>query len=262
MGAWHRHTFGGNGAVSHLAVIPARHGGRDELWLSIRREIDGRTVHYIETLEPGHELGEAQEDAFFVDSGLSFLSATPRTEISGLNHLEGCLVSILGDGGVQPERTVKGGRIELEYPAKVVQVGLPYTSIFETVNMEFNLQDGTTQGRRKRIVNITLRLIESGGGVIGMTADSDQPSGAAGAAGAGNVSAGPGPQAPDKGPGGSLVEYRRGSDRMNQAPPLFTGDVKVPWPRGRDTHGRITIAQTFPLPFLVAGMMPEVVLGE
>ena len=233
MGAWHRHCLGGRGAVSHLAVVPARHGGRDVLWLSVRRVIAGQTVYYIETLEPGHELGAAQEDCFFVDSGLTF-QGNQLTEITGLNHLEGCEVDVLGDGGVQPRRTVTAGRIDLEYPANVIQVGLPYDSVFETVNLEFGLQDGTAQGRRKRIVNLTMRLIESGGGAVGSV---------------------------DGGPVQKL-EQRRGSDKMNEPPRLFSGDLKVAWPGGYDTDGRLTILQTFPLPFIVAGLIPDAILED
>ena len=44
MTAWHRHQLGGGGQVSQLAVVPAAHGGRDELWLSVRRIINNDVI--------------------------------------------------------------------------------------------------------------------------------------------------------------------------------------------------------------------------
>jgi len=162
--------LGGGGRVASLAVVPAVQGGRDELWLAVRREVDGRTVHYLETLEPGHELGGAPEDCFFVDSGVT-VRGEGLTEITGLEHLEGHEVHILADGGVQPPRVVQDGRVPLQYPAGVVQAGLPYRSILTTVHFEAALPDGTALARPKRVVKVHLSLLESAGGSAGSLRD-------------------------------------------------------------------------------------------
>ncbi len=231
MAAWHRHILGGEGAVSQLAVVPARHGGRDELWLSVQREILGQTVYYIETLDHGLDLGEAASEAFFVDSGIT-VRGKGLTEITGLGHLERCEVAILGDGGVQPPKVVSGGKIILDRPADVVQVGLPYTSTLTTLNFEASLADGTAQGRIKRIVSVILRLLESGGGA-----------------------AGPGLGQMDE------LEYRLGSDDLDRAVPLFTGDKRLAWPGGYETGGTITVIQTYPLPFTLLALIASIDIG-
>lgn len=64
--AWHLHTFDGD--VESVAVIPG--STEDEVWILISREIEGSTVRYIEQFQPRYVA--AQEDMFFVDSGLSF----------------------------------------------------------------------------------------------------------------------------------------------------------------------------------------------
>lgn len=166
MTAWHRHSLGGNGKVSHLAVVPAVHGGQDELWLSVRREIGGEAVYYIEVMDPGYEPERGQAEAFFVDAGLS-VRGEDMLEVNGLEHLEGFEVAVLADGGVQPNRIVDGGRIELQYPADTVQVGLPYESVLCTLNLAAQLQDGSVQGRIKRFTKVTLRLVDSCGGMAG-----------------------------------------------------------------------------------------------
>jgi len=64
--AWHLHTTAGD--YESIAVIPG--DGEDEIWVSVERTIDSSTVRYIEQFQP-RDFGDA-EDAFFVDSGLSF----------------------------------------------------------------------------------------------------------------------------------------------------------------------------------------------
>ena len=232
MAAWHRHVLGGGGAVSQMAVIPAAHGGRDELWLSVRRVVDGQTVYYLELVEPGHESGEPISEAFFVDSGVTIRSEEPLMAVAGLDHLEGYEVAILGDGGVQPRRTVSGGSVDLQYPAKVVHVGLPYTSRLTTVNFELMLQDGSAQGRKKRIIRVGLRLLESKGGAAGPSTDDLE-----------------------------MIEYRLGSDRMDEATPLFTGDKEIYWPGGWETEGSLTVIQDYPLPFTLTGLPYDIELS-
>jgi hypothetical protein len=63
---WHRHTF--DGVVESVAVIPG--DGEDEVWLTVRRTIGGETRRFIEQFQ--QRKWEEQEDAFYVDSGLTF----------------------------------------------------------------------------------------------------------------------------------------------------------------------------------------------
>lgn len=70
---WHRHPLGGNGAVEAVSVIPG--AGSDELWLIVRRTINGQTKRYIELLEDFFPNDADVEDAFFVDCGLTLDNA-------------------------------------------------------------------------------------------------------------------------------------------------------------------------------------------
>ncbi len=68
--AWHRHILGGNGACESICCTPGEKG--DDVWLVVRRTINGRIRRYIERLEPVFEAKENNAtDAFFVDCGLS-----------------------------------------------------------------------------------------------------------------------------------------------------------------------------------------------
>jgi hypothetical protein len=48
---WHRHPIGGDGFVESIASIPAPDGNREELWLIVRRTINGATHRYVEYFE-------------------------------------------------------------------------------------------------------------------------------------------------------------------------------------------------------------------
>lgn len=77
---WHPHRVGGFSdvakkqfaVVESLTVIPAPDGSRDEIWMIVRRTINGVTRRYVEWMEDYHEEGDDQQDAFYVDSGLTF----------------------------------------------------------------------------------------------------------------------------------------------------------------------------------------------
>jgi hypothetical protein len=76
---WHRHKIGGSSdsAGSHaevesVASIPSADGTRDELWLLVKRRVNGSTVRHIEYLKPLFDDTMDQEEAYFVDCGLTY----------------------------------------------------------------------------------------------------------------------------------------------------------------------------------------------
>lgn len=85
----------------------------------------------------------------------------PVTTLSGLSHLEGEEVSILGDGNVMPRQTVVNGAITLPNAVTRAIVGLPYRCRAKTLPLI--VPDAGIEGRRKRIVAVSPRLINSRG---------------------------------------------------------------------------------------------------
>ena len=171
MRAWHRHTIGGSHSdatygsqakVESIAVIPR--GSHDQLWMIVKRDIDGGVKRYIEFMERYFVASEVvPSDAHFVDSGLeeppSRTSAS--TSVLGLDHLEGESVAILADAAVQPNRTVSSGAITLQTAATNFRIGFGYNSDIETLPMVAATSQGTSVGNRKRIHRFTVRLLES-----------------------------------------------------------------------------------------------------
>jgi hypothetical protein len=89
---WHRHILGGNSnaagdsaAVESVAVIPSADGSRDELWLIVKRYINGQTYRYVEYLTKLFEDTDDQKEAFFVDCGLTYDSPLAISAITNAN---------------------------------------------------------------------------------------------------------------------------------------------------------------------------------
>ncbi len=97
---WSRHVVGGTSdagttqaKVESVAVIPNPDDTADELYVVVKRYIDGAVVRYIEYMKPHWEETNDQEDAFFVDSGLSL--DAPLT-IIGITQAKPAVVAITG----------------------------------------------------------------------------------------------------------------------------------------------------------------------
>lgn len=228
---WHRHRLGGSGIVESVAVIPRPDGAGDQVWLAVRRTINGNTRRYVEYMEDPWVSG-LQEDQFYVDSGLTY-SGPPATTISGLEHLEGATVAVLADGAPHPNRVVSGGAITLQAPASKVQVGLPFTPVLQTMRIEAGAADGTAQGKTKRMHKVSFRFINTGSCQVGPDANTLE-----------------------------TLEFRTPSDPMDSPPPLYTGDKLVAWPGGYDTDGRIYVTTNQPTALGVVAVFPQVVTQD
>ena len=152
--AWHKHIT--DGQIASICILPAQ--GNDRLYMAVRRNINGTTRTFIEVLIDSWEPAENVEDAFYVDSGLTY-SGTPVTSLVGLQHLEGRTVSILVDGWVHPDQVVKNGGISLQYPGSKVHVGLKFTSYF--LSLIPQSQQHNSVGMTRRISNANIAVEES-----------------------------------------------------------------------------------------------------
>jgi hypothetical protein len=123
--------------------------------------------------EPTNWIPENNETETFPIPQGEWTCDTPVSTLSGLDHLEGEEVAILGDGNVFAPRTVIGGEITLENPVSRAIVGLPFTCRARTLPMIVSGAD--VEARRKRIVGIGVRLDKSRGIKIGPTLDRMSP---------------------------------------------------------------------------------------
>ena len=229
--AWHRHIFGGvfgsgNSVCDSVATIPTD-DSEYQTWVIIKRTINGATKRYVEYLHQ-YDFDETDDTSFnFLDSQLSY-SGSPVTNISGLAHLEGQTVSVLADGATHPDKVVSSGAIVLERAASKVKVGLPYTSLLQTMRIDAGAQNGTSQSKTKRIYEITARLYES----IGIEVGPDLA----------NM---------------ERIPFRSSANAMNSGVNVFTGDKEIEFRGNYETDGFIFVRQTQPLPLTILSLYPK-----
>lgn len=224
IGAWHQHDT--DGAFESCAVVAE--GAEDVLYCIVRRTINGSSKRYVERMA-SRQFVDA-EDAFFVDSGLTY-SGPAVTTISGLGHLEGKTVSILADGAVRPQRVVTSGSIELDNEGSVVHVGLPITADLQTLPVAMAIDNGFGQGRYKNVNKAWLRVFRSSGIFVGP--DSDK-----------------------------LTEAKQRTTEPYGSPPaLKSEEIQVMLTPSWADSGQVFVRQSDPLPLTVVSMTAEVAVG-
>jgi hypothetical protein len=258
----------GPAVVESISVIPGASDpgqvyssiNRDELWMIVRRTIDGIPQRYIEMMEgyfdgPNRasyldksewraDMKVAQVDAFHVDCGLTYKGVLTST-ISGLGHLEGEIVKVIADGAVQADKTVSGGSITLDIAASTVQVGLSYGWIYRGMKLPYGSQSGAGVGQTKSVNGLVFVLRDSASFdyAIDLSGDGDEE--------AGPISF-------------DAVPFRKPTDDMSQAYPLFSGEVQVDSPTGNgfSTDPRIVMMGTAPMPWTLLGINPRISESE
>ena len=223
---WHKHTT--EGEFESVASI---YGGNraDEVWFSVKRNIDGADVRYIERFDPDFRATFEAEDKnnyWYLDCASQLSSDTEVQTISGLGYLNGKTVGILGDGANQPTRTVTSGAINIQEPAKVVLVGLPYTSTVKPMNINIPTQDGTMQGRKVRIHEMAVRMYKS----LTMKFSSN-------------------------GIDWDEIFFRDRDDPMDTSPSVFTGDRRLSTGATFSTQQAMSIRQDRPFPCCVLALI-------
>ena len=156
--AWTHHET--QGKFASVCTVPNR--GYDEVWFAVKR---GET-YQVERLSRRLASKEAQ-DQVFLDAAVSRRSETPFSEVSGLAHLEGKQVGVLADGSPLGSLTVTNGKITLPRAMHCVQVGLSYEAELQTLPAAFTLADGTGLDRKRRVVSVVVKMLDSRGGRVG-----------------------------------------------------------------------------------------------
>jgi hypothetical protein len=156
----------------------------------------------------------------------------PLTTVTGLDHLNGCTVSILADGGVQPQQTVVNGSITLQHPASLVTVGLPFTGQVKSLYLDVPEGAQTIQSKRKKIGAVTARVADTRGLRIGTDFN-------------------------------NLVDMKqRATEAMGQATELYTGDLRTVINPLWNVQGQICLELTDPLPATLLALIPEPAIGD
>ena len=267
--AWARHNLGGSGIVESIASIPSPDALRDELWLIVRRTINGATARYVEYMTKGFEgpqggnVGDTQASAWYLDCAAQSVAAPPpgatSTTVTGLTYLTGQTVGILADGGVQPQQVVPGsGILTLGSAFTTVTVGLPYQGNLVPMRPEGGADVGTSQGKLKQGATLVLRLVDAAGGTVSQLSNQTRPA---------NVYQDPlaltsiTPINPER------IQYNLTTTPLDSPPPIMSGDFPISFPTDqssdqdmRDMY--ILVQQDSPLPMTVVGIFPNYEVHE
>lgn len=221
--AWHRHDTHDTDLFESVCVVPENNV--DIPYVVVKRTIDGNSRRYIERLDPRNFT--SVEDAFFVDSGLTYDGADVTT-ISGLWHLEGEEVAILADGNVIPRQIVTDGAITLPSAYGTVHVGLPIQADLETLPLATEIAAASGAGMEKNVERVHIRVNESRGIFVGPDLD-------------------------------NLIEYiQRDDEAWGDPTALTTAEIEVPVNPDWVRDGYVAMRQDDPLPLEVLSFTPDV----
>lgn len=157
--------------ISTFAVVPE--GADDNIYCHVQRLIDGNFVHYIERLKPLFGNIQAQQNAFFVDCGVTY-SGAPTATITGLDHLEGEEVVALAEGQPLGPYTVAGGEITIDDLYSLVHVGKSFPAELETLPVVYEAA-GLGVGVDKSPSAVYIRVKRSEGIEAGDSYDTLRP---------------------------------------------------------------------------------------
>ena len=96
------------------------------------------------------------------------------------------------------------------------------------MRLDAGSQDGTSQGKTKRIFDITIRLYESIGVEVGPDLSNME-----------------------------RIPFRSSADAMDEGLGVFTGDKEVEFRGNYETDGFIFVRQTQPLPLTILSLYPR-----
>ena len=232
--AWHQHNFGGNfnggDAVCESVAVIDVDTNEDQVWVVVKRTINGTTKKYIEYLTE-YDFNSDLEQFHYVDSGLSY-SGSATTTLTGLSHLEGQTVKIITNGATHPDKVVSGGSVTLERSATSAKVGLGYVSTLQTMRLDEGAR-GTDQTKTKRIYDVTVRFFETVGAKVGPNeANLDE------------------------------IPFRDSSASMSDPVPLFTGDKETEFPSDYGTDGFVLVKQDQALPMTILAIYARLELYD
>jgi len=203
--AWSRQVT--DGEYDSFAKMPG--DTEDELWVVVDRDVGT----YIEKFAP-FNWGTDQNDCYFVDSGVD--------DITNLSHLEGGTVALFADGRPIGTYTVASNIISPAGSYTYTTVGLPYTSIFETVPLIVYTSSGNSLGKNTAVLELKADFLKTLGCHIGTSSTYN-------------------------------ADIKFSDDSFATTVDVFTGIKKIPFARGESLSPTIYLTESDPVPLTLRG---------
>jgi hypothetical protein len=274
--AWHHHEMGGynstvtggvvgsgvtstldpayyicSGSVLSLIVIPNPVIGMNDLWLCVKRKINGSWMYHIERIIGGicpvnsayNSNGVVASGFYHVDSAAYGVNDSPSAEDysfdGDLAHIEGetprgTIIGATGFFSAVGSVVSSGNTTIARFPPGfasapfAMHMGLPFTHRVEPVRLDAGSQIGSAQGAIKRIHEIVIRLYRTLCTEIGRDSENIE-----------------------------RLVFREGDTPLNKSPELFTGDKIVKINSDYDREALFVVEDDTPLPFSIIGYTAE-----
>lgn len=232
---WHQHLLGGYSdaartlppVIESITTIPSVTGKYEELWMVVRRYVNGRVVRYNEFLYKTWEKGDNVLAPQFLDCSRTYTGAAANV-ITGLAHLRGETLQVLVNGATHIDVVVSQvGTVTLQHEATDAVLGYGYNSDGEILPFDSGSADGSAQGKTQRKHHVAVRVMQTAGLFVGPTFNKLQ-----------------------------LVTTRRATHGSNVRTPLYTGLLAVHgWNGDPSTEDRLCFRFNQPLPGTVCSII-------
>lgn len=187
------------------------------MFFIVKRLIDGVQKFYLEEMDT----------TTYLDCYLTYHNDLSTKIVTGLEALEGKIVSIIRDGYIEERKTVVGGQVTTQDAGNNFVVGLPIVSDIEPLPLAGEYQFGSTTYWPKTVRNIFLDMDNT----YGVKLD------------------------------GTLVPYFvLGTYILNSIYEGFTGIAKIPYLKNWELRQEMHITHDYPTPFTLCGIGYEVVM--
>lgn len=244
--AWHRHYLGGvltgSSAPKINSLCNITVNGIDEVYMAVKRTIDGNTVIYLERM--GYEFDASSLDAqnttntsfiqkypIYMDCAcIRDVTGTPTTTWS-FPELEGAVVSIIADGNYIGEMTVgAAGALVTASAYEFLMVGFNYETRIVPIALQNNALFGSGLGQIKRIDEVTMLFNRTVGAKFGILSNDDTL---------------------------QLINFRPSSTPGSSPTPLFTGEKIFKLTAAYEKRQNLMIVQDVPLPFQLTAIIAK-----
>lgn len=143
--------------------------------------------------------------------------------VSGVDHLEAESATVVVDGSKHTKQTVSNGIILLEHQASVIHVGLGFTGLLKSLNLEGGAANfGSSQTRLRNIEHATIKFLNTLGAKVGTDRYNLEN-----------------------------IHFRSSAHSTNRPAPLFSGNIPVIFSEGTEIEKHFYVEQTSPLPCVV-----------